>query len=217
MDLQTIGIALVVICVIFFLFTEYEKRATFRKLHNLLARGEYGEYLTMLDSFLVKYLYPKYNRLYMKLNGYMFIEDHEEIGRLFDEMLAMRVTKKQRKDLVLKAFNYYVERSDGKRAKALIDEIDTWEDDENQKKESHRIYDIFILKKYSYIDEMEERLKEASGLDKGFLEYLLALQYDNKGDEKKSAMYLEASKKDMITSVEEASKAAADAREKKKN
>ena len=113
MDLQTIGIALVVICVIFFLFTEYEKRATFRKLHNLLARGEYGEYLTMLDSFLVKYLYPKYNRLYMKLNGYMFIEDHEEIGRLFDEMLAMRVTKKQRKDLVLKAFNYYVERSDG--------------------------------------------------------------------------------------------------------
>ena len=74
-----------------------------------------------------------------------------------------------------------------------------------------------ILKKYSYIDEMEERLKEASGLDKGFLEYLLALQYDNKGDEKKSAMYLEASKKDMITSVEEASKAAADAKEKKKN
>ena len=30
-------------------------------------------------------------------------------------------------------------------------------------------------------------------------------------------MYLEASKKDMITSVEEASKAAADAKEKKKN
>ena len=108
-----------------------------------------------------------------------------------------------------------MERSDGKRAKALIDEIDTWEDDENQKKESHRIYDIFILKKYSYIDEMEERLKEASGLDKGFLEYLLALQYDNKGDEKKSAMYLEASKKDMITSVEEASKAAGGRKRKK--
>lgn len=209
MDMQTIGIALVVVCVAFFLFTEYEKRATFRKLHNLLAKGEYGEYLTMLDSFLIKYLYPKYNRLYMKLNGYMFLEDHEEIGRLLEEMLAMRVTKKQRKDLVLKAFNYYVERADQKQAKVLLDEIDTWEEEENQKKESHRIYDIFILKKYSYIEEMEERLKEASGLDKGFLEYLLSLQYENKGDQKKSAQYLEASKKDMLTSVEQANQAAA--------
>ena len=70
MDMKTLGIALILLCVFFFLFSEFEKRATFRKLHNLLARGEYGEYLSLLDSFLVKYLYPKYNRLYMKLNGY---------------------------------------------------------------------------------------------------------------------------------------------------
>lgn len=210
MDMQTIGIALVVVCVLFFLFTEYEKRATFRRLHQLLSKGEYGDYLTMLDSFLVKYLYPKYNRMYMKLNGYLFMEDHEEVVRLFDEMLAMRTSKKQRRDLVVKAFNYFVEKADQKRSKALLDEIDTWEDADDQKKESHRIYDIFILKKYSYIEEMEARLPQASGMDKGFLEYLLSLQYENKGDKKKSEMYLEASQKDMLSSMQQMNQAKAE-------
>lgn len=198
--MKTIGITLVVLCVFFFLFSEFEKRATFRKLHNLLARGEYGEYLSLLDSFLIKYLYPKYNRLYMKLNGYLFMEDHDEASRLFEQMLSMHVTKKQRKDLVMKAFNYYVERMDKDHSSTLLAEIDTWEE-EAQKVEAHRIYDIFILKKYNYIEEMEARLNDVSGFDLGALEYLLSVQYENKGDKKKSEMYLEASQKHMLSTV----------------
>ncbi len=201
MDMKTLGIALILLCVFFFLFSEFEKRATFRKLHNLLARGEYGEYLSLLDSFLVKYLYPKYNRLYMKLNGYLFMEDHDEASNLFEQMLSMHITKKQRKDLVLKAFNYYVERMDKEHAATLMAEIDTWEE-EAQKAEAHRIYDIFILKKYDYIEEMEARLNDLSGFDLGALEYLLSLQYENKGDKKKSEMYLESSQKHMLSTVQ---------------
>ena len=190
MDMKTIGITLVVLCVFFFLFSEFEKRATFRKLHNLLARGEYGEYLSLLDSFLIKYLYPKYNRLYMKLNGYLFMEDHDEASRLFEQMLSMHVTKKQRKDLVMKAFNYYVERMDKDHSSTLLAEIDTWEE-EAQKVEAHRIYDIFILKKYNYIEEMEARLNDVSGFDLGALEYLLSVQYENKGDARDFNEYYE--------------------------
>lgn len=204
MSVQTMGIALIILCVVFFLFFEYEKRSTFKKLHNLLARREFGEYMTMLDSFLVKYLYPKYNRLYMKLNGYLFMEDHEETQHLFDVMLNMRVSKKQRKDLVLKAFNYYVEQEDKQNAERLLEEIKTWEDG-LKKEEACRIYDIFILKKFCYIDEMESKLEQLKGFERSALEYLLALQYENKGDHKKSESYLEASQQHIMDSMQKTS------------
>ncbi len=42
---------------------------------------------------------------------------------------------------------------------------------------------------------MEDKLSEVSGVNLGFLEYLLSIQYENKGDHKKSEYYLEKSKK----------------------
>lgn len=197
MDTKTLGIIVIVLCICLFISVEFKKRGTFKVLLQLLNKGEYGEYLTLLNSPFVKLVYPKYNRYYMKLNAYMFMEDHEEIMRLLDEMLQMKTSHKQRVDLVTKAFNYYIECDDKQQATQLMEEIETYQD-ENLKQECRKVYDIFILKKYQYIDEMEEKLKQASGMEKGFLEYLLSLQYENKGDMKKSKQYLERSQKNML-------------------
>ena len=201
MEIMPLSLA---ILAVLFLLTEYGKRASFRKLSSLLSKGEYDAYFAYLDTPLVKYLYPKYNRLYMKLNGLMFKEDHAQIQKMFDELLSYRITKKQRKDLVLKAFNYYIERGDKKNTKTLLDEIDTWENEDTQKKESHKLYDIFILKKYNYIEEMEAVLDQLSGMNLGFMEYLLSLQYENKGDQEKSKMYLERSQEHMLDVAKQA-------------
>ncbi len=61
--------------------------------------------------------------------------------------------------------------------------------------ECQLMYDTMILKRHNDIPELERMLKEA-GDDKVKscrLEYLLALQYQNKGDEAKYAEYLEKS------------------------
>ena len=197
MDTQTFTIVLVVIFIIFVLFLEFEKRTIFKKLRYYLATNDFDAYYKTINSMLTKYLYPKYNRLYMTLNGYLFQKNYSEAQKLFEEMLSMHVNKKQRKDLVLKAFNYYIERKDKDHAKAMLEEIDTWDAD-TQKEEAHRMYDIFILKKYSYIEEMEEQLKNASDFNKGMLAYLLSAQYENKGDMEKSKEYLKASQDQMI-------------------
>ena len=57
------------------------------------------------------------------------------------------------------------------------------------------MYDTMILKRHNDIPELERMLEEA-GDDKVKgcrLEYLLALQYKNKGDEAKFTEYLEKS------------------------
>ena len=79
----------------------------------------------------------------------------------------------------------------------LLSEIETF-NDEKMKAESRKIYNIFLLKTHQYIKEMEQQLQNVTGVEKGFLEYLLYLQYENKGDQKKSRYYLELSQKDMI-------------------
>ncbi|MCR0134298.1 hypothetical protein MKD01_19465 [[Clostridium] innocuum] len=127
----------------------------------------------------------------------MLLDDGDEIDALLKEMLQMKVTKKQRIDLVNKAFNYYVEQEDQEKAKVLLSEIETF-NDEKMKAESRKIYNIFLLKTHQYIKEMEQQLQNVTGVEKGFLEYLLYLQYENKGDQKKSRYYLELSQKDMI-------------------
>lgn len=198
MDTQTIGIILVVLCIVMFFYVEIKKRKTIKQLMQLLQRGDYGEYLLLLNSPFVKFAFPKYNCEYMRLNAYLFMDDHEEINRAFSQMLQMKTTKKQRVDLVAKAFNYYIEQEDHKKATELMNEIDTYED-EAMKKECRKIYDIYIKKGYQYIEEMEQQLTNATGMNKGMIEYLLSLQYENKGDQKKSEEYLHRSQKDMMS------------------
>lgn len=197
MDTKALGITLVVLCICLFISVELKKRSTFKTLVQLLNSQDYGEYLTVLNRPFVKLVYPKYNRYYMKLNAYMFMEDHEEITRLLKEMLNMKTTYKQRVDLVTKAFNYYIECDDKEHATILMEEIEGY-DDEALKLECRKVYDIFILKTYQYIEEMEARLPQTSGMEKGFLEYLLSIQYESKQDMKKSKYYLELSQKDML-------------------
>lgn len=201
MDTKTLGIIVFVLCICLCVAIEFKKRTTFKTLLQLLNKKAYGDYLTLLNTPFVKLVYPKFNHSYMKLNAYMFMEDHEEITRLFEEMLRMKVSHKQRVDLVTKAFNYYIECNDKEHASMLMEEIETY-DDAALKLECRKIYDIFILKKYQYIEEMEARLSQVKGMEKGFLEYLLSLQYENKGDMKKSKQYFEQSQENMLAKQE---------------
>ena len=59
------------------------------------------------------------------------------------------------------------------------------------------MYDIFLCEKSNYIDSMEEQLKKAEGWNKGMLCYMLAIQYQNKGDKAKKAEYLKLAEEDL--------------------
>ena len=182
MDTKTLGIVLLLLSICCLIFVELKKRKTFLELRNKLNQRDFGGYFILLNSAFAKFVFPVYNRNYMKLNAYMLLDDGDEIDALLKEMLQM---------------NYYVEQEDQEKAKVLLSEIETF-NDEKMKAESRKIYNIFLLKTHQYIKEMEQQLQNVTGVEKGFLEYLLYLQYENKGDQKKSRYYLELSQKDMI-------------------
>ena len=191
-DLRPITIGLVVIMALFWAFSAIKKRTMFNRLQTLLSQQKYDEFYGVLDSKLCGLLFPEYNRTYLRLNAYLMQGREEEAEVIFNDLLTRRLPKRQRIDLVIKAFSFFVERKNKKRSRELLNEIESWEDESaaKLKRECRRSYDILILKRSSYIEEMKRELEAAKGMQRTQLIYYLALQYENKGDKKTSDRYL---------------------------
>lgn len=186
-------IALILVLIGYSVFMSVKRNSVFKQLEHLLATNDFDAFFELIDKPLTRYLYPSYNLAYFKLNAYMIKGDFAAALDELEALLVMRISKKQRRDLVIKAFNIYIGQAMGDEAKAMLDEIDSWDGDDNldaTRKNCHQIYEIGILGKTDFIDDMESALKTATGAERGRLEYLLSLQYQTKGDTKRAEEYL---------------------------
>lgn len=175
-----------------------KKRLLFRRLQGLLTAGDFDAFFELIDKPLTRILYPEYNLSYFKLNAYLLKDDTKAATEMLEDLLNRKLGKKQRRDLVVKAFNIYLGQENRKRTQALLEEIESWDDETMRgiQHECRRTYDIVILGKSNYIDEMEREVPETQGMMRGRLEYFLALQYENRGEKDKRDEWMERASKD---------------------
>lgn len=192
LDMRTLGVLILAMSVFVLAMTEIAKRFYAAKLAALYERGEMGEYLHTLEMPLVRLVFPAWNRAFMRMNALMVEEDRSALDKLIPEMLCMGQSPKQRRELIGRAFNYYVEQGNKVGAKPLLEEIERVEPSEVSK-QARMTYEIYLEKSFAYIDAMETRLSEVSGVNRGFTELLLAIQYENKGDARRAEQYFEKS------------------------
>lgn len=192
LDMRTLGVLILAMSVFVLAMTEIAKRFYAAKLAALYERGEMGEYLHTLEMPLVRLVFPAWNRAFMRMNALMVEEDRSALDKLIPEMLCMGQSPKQRRELIGRAFNYYVEQGNEVGAKPLLEEIERVEPSKVSK-QARMTYEIYLEKSFAYIDAMETRLSEVSGVNRGFTELLLAIQYENKGDARRAEQYFEKS------------------------
>lgn len=192
LDMRTLGVLILAMSVFVLAMTEIAKRFYAAKLAALYERGEMGEYLHTLEMPLVRLVFPAWDRAFMRMNALMVEEDRSALDKLIPEMLCMGQSPKQRRELIGRAFNYYVEQGNEVGAKPLLEEIERVEPSEVSK-QARMTYEIYLEKSFAYIDAMETRLSEVSGVNRGFTELLLAIQYENKGDARRAEQYFEKS------------------------
>lgn len=190
MDMKTVGMVMVAAAFVFTVYIEVKKRTTIGKLETYLAKGDYESYLKLVDRPLTSILYPKYNVLFLRLNATMALSDAEQTERTIEQMAKLKMSDEQRLALAVKAFNFYVDVEDKRKAKDALKYIE-----KHGGKEAagvnRRTYDIFLKKSSAYISEMEHALEKATPSDEVMLCQLLAVQYENKGDHEKAAAYRE--------------------------
>lgn len=190
MDMKTVGVVMVAAAFVFTVYIEIKKRTTIGKLETYLAKGDFESYLKLVDRPLTSILYPKYNVLFLRLNATMALSDAEQTERTIEQMAKLKMSDEQRLALAVKAFNFYVDVEDKRKAKEALKYIE-----KHGGKEAagvnRRTYDIFLKKSSAYISEMEHALEKATPSDEVMLCQLLAVQYENKGDHEKAAAYRE--------------------------
>ena len=190
MDMKTVGMVMVAAALVFTVYIEVKKRTTIGKLETYLAKGDFESYLKLVDRPLTSILYPKYNVLFLRLNATMALSDAERTERTIEQMAKLKMSDEQRLALAVKAFNFYVDVEDKRKAKEALKYIE-----KHGGKEAagvnRRTYDIFLKKSSAYISEMEHALERATPSDEVMLCQLLAVQYENKGDHEKAAAYRE--------------------------
>lgn len=190
MDMKTVGMVMVAAAFVFTVYIEVKKRTTIGKLETYLAKGDFESYLKLVDRPLTSVLYPKYNVLFLRLNATMALSDAEQTERTIEQMAKLKMSDEQRLALAVKAFNFYVDVEDKRKAKEALKYIE-----KHGGKEAagvnRRTYDIFLKKSSAYISEMEHALEKATPSNEVMLCQLLAVQYENKGDHEKAAAYRE--------------------------
>lgn len=190
MDMKTIGMVMVAVVLVFTVYMEVKKRTTIGKLETYLAKGDFESYIKLVDRPLTSILYPKYNVLFLRLNATMALSDAEQTERTIEQMAKLKMNDEQRLALAVKAFSFYVDVEDKRKAKEALKYIE-----KHGGKEAalvnRRTYDIFLKKSSAYISEMEHALEKATPSDEVMLCQLLAVQYENKGDHERAAAYRE--------------------------
>lgn len=190
MDMKTIGMVMVAAVLVFTVYMEVKKRTTIGKLETYLAKGDFESYLKLVDRPLTSILYPKYNVLFLRLNATMALSDAKQTERTIEQMAKLKMNDEQRLALAVKAFNFYVDVEDKRKAKEALKYIEKHGGKEAARV-NRRTYDIFLKKSSAYIPEMEHALEKATPSDEVMLCQLLAVQYENKGDHEKAAAYRE--------------------------
>ena len=190
MDMKTIGMVMVAVVLVFTVYMEVKKRTTIGKLETYLAKGDFESYIKLVDRPLTSILYPKYNVLFLRLNATMALSDAEQTERTIEQMAKLKMNDEQRLALAVKAFSFYVDVEDKRKAKEALKYIEKHGGKEAARV-NRRTYDIFLKKSSAYISEMEHALEKATLSDEVMLCQLLAVQYENKGDHERAAAYRE--------------------------
>lgn len=193
--LTIVTIVMFVVLAIISIAIAINKRRAFAKLTMLVEERKFDEFFRLIDAPFTRLTFPDYNRTYFKLNAYMVKGDDKAALEVLDDLLTRKTSAEQRADLIIKAFNVYISLNKGKKAKAMLKEIEQLDPSKykSAQDDCRMMYDIAVLKKYNYIELMESALEKKSGPARGQLEYLLALQYQNKGNMEKRDEYLKRS------------------------
>lgn len=103
-------------------------------------------------------------------------------------MVSPYMLQDMRRGVVLKAFHRSVQNREQEMARELLVEIRKFDNPEIVE-ECNMLFDIYIMKKSSYIDKMLEEMAALPVARQALNEYLISLQYQNRGDDAKAEFH----------------------------
>ena len=138
-----------------------EKKYTYKLMKSIMNDEE--SFADLLDSLVVKYTIPVYNREFFRLNYYIVHTNDKKVREQLSMMEKMRMSKKQQLSLYQTAFKYFVSVNKKADAKNISRKINAFVDEYNLDPEIKTQFEMEIkiyldkdLNAIPYIDSMLE-------------------------------------------------------------
>ncbi len=166
------------------------RRVVVNSVEDPLLRNDFATFDKRIDRWYIKLFIQPFNVDFLKLNRALLAGDRQGTDEMFEHFDHVNLNEKQKENVYLRGFEYYLSAGD----RALTDkyyELIKGLDDGDLKTYVDHLYDIYVLKGWTYLDEM---LAQADTLPKDqlFEVYsMISAMYENKGDEKNAQIYLD--------------------------
>ena len=165
------------------------------QLVSFLSDKDYNAFdLLMNEEKTQKYVRP-YNRDVLKLNKAFMRKDKKEIDRIFSHFDEVRLNTKQKEAIYTQAFDYYQALGNHAKVKKYYELIMKDVKDSGIINTIDRMYDIYELHGYRFLNDTLEEIEQAPDGQLPILEGMVASMYKNMGDKEKEKEYFELSKK----------------------
>lgn len=168
------------------------KKYTYKLMSSLTTDEE--SFFKLLDSIIVKYLFPVYNREFFRLNYYIVNIKHEKIKKQFADMEQLKMTNSQHLALYQSVFKYFISVNKKTDAKNLLRKLNAFIDENNLdteiKKQYEMEYKIYLEKDIKAIPYIDSLLKDCTDAEKAvhYLEKTYIYKENNQLDLAKECM-----------------------------
>lgn len=187
-------ILFIALVVAYFVITEGAKKYFDIKVQVLFTAGMYQQCIDLLDRKLARIVMSTFKQYYLRFTIYEADNNVMAAERMLEHLLNMSCGKKQRLQLVARAFNFYVMAGHRKQAAAMLEEMRTTAPKELVA-DSQLTYDIVFCHRHDKIKEMEAMLGTDDPNLRAKLYMLLAYQHASAGHKENARRYRALGKK----------------------
>ena len=164
-----------------------------QKLMSVIGKKD-GEFLKLINSFLVKMSFQPFNRDYMTLNHYIMLDDTKNVEDQFNYLDAHKLNKNQTLNVYQKVFTYYIKKNNSVKAKdvykRLCDYVDEKKLDVSIKDGYEKDIKVYLEKDIKVLTTLDTLLENANDDAKAllYLEKAYVLKYNKRLEEAKECV-----------------------------
>ncbi len=170
MKKEEVAILIFVIVLISFLIIYRVLTNVYTKALLKAFKEDNDKFEKLIQSWIVKLIFPPYNREFMYLNYCVLHKKEKQIDKQIEKLESIRMNQDQHLAVYKTAIQYYVSINDEKKSRQiqrkLNDYIDQNKLDSNIKEAVDTELNIFFTKDLSTLPYIERKLENANDLDK---------------------------------------------------
>ncbi len=188
---MNVYLAIAIVLIVFTLIgVPLLRRVVVNSVEDSLLRQDFAAFDRKIDKWYVKLFLSPFNVDFLKLNRAIMSGNRKYADQMFTHFDSVNLTDKEKQSVYLRGFEYYVSQEDRSMADRYYGLLKAL-DDEDLNTYIDRLYDIYVLKGWTYLDEM---LAQEDSVPKDqLLQFysMISAMYLNKGDDANVQRYLD--------------------------